>query len=101
VSGSDENWYDPGTNAFYLGANRMTDDGTATGVPTPVVGVIGAGYGGHHESRGARWLSNFATGATTTNTHSVAADPSNGRVFVPFAGTGIVVLQDSSVPTGL
>jgi len=108
VSGEDENWYDPGTNAFYLGANHMTSNGNTNGVATPVIGVISAG--GNHGQRPFRtfgqddvatWIENFATGATTNNTHSVAADPTNGQIFVPVAGSGIMVLADTPSSTGL
>ena len=107
VSGLDEDWYDPGTNAFYLGANHMTSDGNTDGLPTPVIGVISAGGGrsgrGWFDARdsAAKWVENFPTGATTNNTHSVAADPSNGQVFVPVAGYGIMILANTSSATGL
>ncbi|HVB06837.1 MAG TPA: hypothetical protein VNF07_11390, partial [Acidimicrobiales bacterium] len=99
VSGADEIWYDPGTNDFYLGANRMTSDGTTAGYPTPVIGVISAG--GTRQVPRATWLQNFATGGTTTNTHSVAVDPTNHQVFVPVAGVGVAVLAKTPSTTGL
>ncbi|HLY65778.1 MAG TPA: hypothetical protein VKU60_09615, partial [Chloroflexota bacterium] len=42
VGGSDEVWYLPGQSRYYLAASSMTDDGTASGKPTPVLGVIDA-----------------------------------------------------------
>jgi len=114
VSGADEIWFDPGTNNVYFGANRMTSNGcptaaplpsgcTSLGLATPVIGVIasGRGHGHHFGFGGARWVENFATGATTNNTHSVAADPGNGQVYVPIAGVGVMVLANTSSPTGL
>jgi hypothetical protein len=107
VSGADEVWFDEGSGKFYLGANHMTSDGATDGYPTPVIGVIAAGHSGfgHHfwfgDDQQAHWLLNFATGATTTNTHSVAADAGNGKVFVPVASYGITVLENAPAPTGL
>ncbi len=46
VSGADGIWFDPETNDYYLGANRMTSDGTTAGYPTPVIGVTAAGHAG-------------------------------------------------------
>ena len=91
ISGADEIWYDPGTDAYYLGANRMTSDGNTDGYPTPAIGVISGG--GRGRGNGASWLENVPTGATTTNTHSVAVDPNNGQVLVPVAGYGITVME--------
>ena len=64
VGGVDETWYNPGDNRYYLAARDMP-----TGA---VLGVIDAGTN--------TWLVNVATGS---NSHSVAADPSNNHVFVP------------------
>jgi hypothetical protein len=69
VGGSDEVWYDPATNHYYLGAR--SDKNTA-GVTTPVLGTIDAG-------------SNQFDGSvfTSTSAHSVAADKKSHHVFVP------------------
>jgi hypothetical protein len=64
VGGVDEIWYNAGDNRYYLAARDM---------PTgPVLGVI--------DAKTNLWLQNVAT---NTNSHSVAADPSNNHVFVP------------------
>ncbi len=66
VGGSDEVWYDPAWGRFLLAA--VAEPGGS------VLGVIDALNG--------RWLRNLRTGA---HAHSVAADPVNGRAFVPVA----------------
>ncbi|WP_329742196.1 cytochrome C nitrite reductase [Dyella sp. A6] len=66
VGGSDEVWYDRGSDHFYLAAVANTHG--------PVLGVI--------DARTGRWLENLPTGKSA---HSVAADPLNGKVFVPVA----------------
>jgi hypothetical protein len=64
VGGSDEVWFNPGDDQFYLAA-RNNPGG-------PVLGVIDAASG------------SFTTSvATATNAHSVAANPRNNHVFVP------------------
>jgi hypothetical protein len=69
VGGSDEVWYDPASNHYYLGARSNE---TNTGVVTPVLGTIDA-------------ASNVWDGNTPTSTsaHSVAADKVSHHVFVP------------------
>jgi hypothetical protein len=70
VGGVDESWYNPGDNRYYLAARDMPTGGQ--------MGVIDAG------SR--TWLVNVATGS---NAHSISADSSNNKVFVPLqAGAG-------------
>jgi len=64
VGGSDEVWFNPGDNHYYLAARNNTSG--------PVLGVIDA-----DEPR----FDNNAP--TTTNAHSVAADPIFNNVFVP------------------
>ncbi len=69
VGGSDEVWYDRGSNHYYLGARSDEDN---TGKNTPILGVIDAG------------INKFDGGpATSTTAHSVAADSSNLEIFVP------------------
>ena len=82
VGGSDEVWFDPGTNRYYVAADQMTSTGTATGYPTPVLGVISA--------PDDRWIENVPTAISA---HVVAADPANGHVFVPIPGYGIAVFR--------
>jgi hypothetical protein len=72
VGGSDEVWFNPGDDRFYLAASGMTSTGTSSGTPTPVLGVIDAGTN--------TWLFNVPT---SVGAHSVAVDPSNNHAFVP------------------
>jgi len=72
VGGSDEVWYNPGDNRYYLAARSMTSNGMKDGKKTPVLGVIDAGSN--------KWIANLPTG---TGAHSVAVDPANNRVYVP------------------
>nr|WP_294563519.1 hypothetical protein [uncultured Rhodopila sp.] len=69
VGGSDEVWYDPASNHYYLAARNNTDN---TGKISPVLGTVDA-------------KSNVFDGnvATSTSAHSVAADKVSHHVFVP------------------
>ena len=80
VGGSDEVWFNPGDDRYYLAARGMTSNGLATGTPTPVLGVI--------DAEDNEWITNIPTGP---NAHSVAADPINNHVFVPLKGQGVAV----------
>ena len=80
VGGSDEVWFNPGDDRYYLAARGMTSNGLSTGTPTPVLGVIDADDN--------EWITNIPTGP---NAHSVAADPINNRIFVPLRGRGVAV----------
>lgn len=64
VTGSDEVWYNSGDGRYYLAAVRDPSG--------PVLGVI--------DAKTNAWVENLATAYPA---HSVAADPSNNRVFVP------------------
>jgi hypothetical protein len=64
VGGSDEVWFNPGDNRYYLAA-RNDPDG-------PVLGVVDAATN--------VWIQNVATSA---NSHSVAASASTNSVYVP------------------
>ena len=66
VGGSDEVWYDRGLGDFLLAA--VANPGG------PVLGVI--------DARDGRWIANLPSGR---HAHSVAADPINGRAFIPVA----------------
>lgn len=66
VGGSDEVWYDAATGQYLLAAVAQPGG--------PVLGVI--------DARSGNWMRNLPTGA---HAHSVAADPVNGRAFVPVA----------------
>ncbi|HEX4137479.1 MAG TPA: hypothetical protein VHY84_22915, partial [Bryobacteraceae bacterium] len=65
---SDEVWFDKQQDRYYLAA--VANPGG------PVLGIV--------DARNDRWLANLPTGP---HAHSVAADPVNGRVFVPIAAT--------------
>ena len=79
VGGSDQVWYNPGDNRYYLASRLMTSTGMKGGAPTPVLGIIDAATN--------KWIANVPTGK---NAHSVAVDPGNNRVYVPIP-TGIAV----------
>jgi len=66
VGGSDEVWSDPKAGRFYLAAVANTGG--------PVLGVV--------DARAHRWIGNWPTGP---HAHSVTADATTGRVFVPIA----------------
>jgi hypothetical protein len=84
VSGSDEVWFDPASQRYYLGAETMTSNGRSTGYPTPVLGVISA--------RDNSWIENFPTAPSA---HSLAVDPTNRHVLVPIPGYGIAVFSEA------
>jgi hypothetical protein len=68
VSGTDEIWYDPTTNQFYVTGNdaigKFFEIVSDNGVPIQRVDL-----------------------PATTSAHSITVDPFNGDVFVPLAGT--------------
>ena len=64
VGGSDQVWFNPGDNHYYLAARNNTSG--------PVLGVIDADEPGFDNNA-----------PTATNSHSVAADPVFNQVFVP------------------
>ena len=66
VGGSDEVWSDLEAGRYYLAAVANTGG--------PVLGVA--------DSRTNRWIGNWPTGS---HAHSVAADATTGKVFVPIA----------------
>ncbi len=76
VGGSDQVWYNPGDQRYYLAA-RANPGG-------PVLGVI--------DARTHKWLENIST---VKNAHSVAVDPTTNRVFVPLTSQGIGVYTAS------
>jgi len=68
IGGSDQVWFDRGTNHYYLGAhNNLTG-----GQPDPIVGSVDA-------------ITNTFDGShsTSTTAHSIAADQFQHKVFVP------------------
>jgi hypothetical protein len=80
VGGSDEVWYNPGDNRYYLAANRMTADGTSSGAPAPVLGIVDAATN--------QWIANVPTAG---NPHSVAVDPQTNHAVVPIGDVGIAI----------
>jgi DNA-binding beta-propeller fold protein YncE len=81
VGASDEVWYNPGDNHYYLAARNMTATGMKGGPVTPVLGIIDAATN--------QWIQNLPTG---TAAHTVAADPTNNHIFVAVP-TGIAVFS--------
>jgi DNA-binding beta-propeller fold protein YncE len=72
VTGSDEVWFNPGDNRYYLAASNC---GALCG--GPVLGVI--------DAVAKKWLQNVPTG---TGAHSVAVNQENNHVFVPISSVG-------------
>ncbi len=72
LGGTDELWYDPTTNAFYVTGN----DGTNTTRFFDIVPDDGAGI-----------ISQMVDLPATTSAHSITVDPFDGDVFVALAGT--------------
>ena len=69
IGGSDEVWYDRGTNHYFLAARSNTD---SAGKAKPILGVIDAS---------SHRLDQFAP--SSTSSHSVAADKFSHLVFLP------------------
>jgi hypothetical protein len=88
IGGSDEVWYNPGDNRYYLAASSMTSDGTKNGKPAPVLGVIDAGT-----------YAFLGSVPTVAGAHSVAADPQSERIFAPNA-KGVAVYQSPGLARG-
>ncbi len=89
IGGTDEVWYDSGTNRYYVAGSSMTSDGTKTGKPAPTLGVIDAGT--------YQYLGGVST---VPGTHSVAADPKTGRVIVPVPTKGLTVFTPTPLAKG-
>ncbi len=83
VGGEDEVWFNPGNNRYYTAARNWTATGLVGGTLVPVLGVIDAST-----------LNFIENVPTDTNSHSVAADPTTNKVFVPLTTKGIGVFQD-------
>ena len=62
LNGNDEVWYNPGDNQYFLAGSNHTGG--------PILGVVDDG-------------SIDASATTAAGSHSVAADPTTGKVFVP------------------
>jgi len=86
VGGSDEVWYNPGDNRYYLAANTWTTTGK-TGAPlNPVLGIIDAGTNTF-----------IANEPTAIGAHSVAVDPFTNQVFVPFPNGAIGIFAGAAL----
>jgi hypothetical protein len=85
VGGSDEVWYNPGDNHYYLGANSWTTTGLTGGTLFPVLGVVDAGTN--------TWIENVPT---VVGAHSVAANAVTDEIFVPLTDVGIGVYTGGS-----
>jgi hypothetical protein len=70
LGGTDELWFDPTTNAFYVTGNNGTNG-------SRFFDVVDADGN----------LKQTVSLPTTTSAHSITVDPFNGDVFVPLAGT--------------
>jgi hypothetical protein len=68
IGGSDEVWYDPGTNHYFLAARNNL----SAALTTPILGSVDA-----------RTHQVDPSAATSTTAHSVAADAKTHNVFVP------------------
>ncbi len=77
VGGVDEIWYNAGDNRYYVAARDMPNG--------PVLGVI--------DATGRQWLQNVPSNA---NSHSLAVDSSNNRVFVPAQSGGLCGTQSAN-----
>jgi hypothetical protein len=77
VGGTDEVWYNPGDQKYYLAARDMPNG--------PVMGVI--------DAVSHQWLQNVTTGS---NSHSIAVDSSNNHAFVPLQAGGACQTQSSN-----
>lgn len=69
IGGSDEVWYDRGTQHYFLAARANTD---AAGTVTPILGAVDALTHQFDQSV-----------AASTTSHSVAADKNSHLVFLP------------------
>ena len=73
LSGTDEIWYDPSTNAFYVTGNNGSNNTRFFDVVT--------------DAGAASTITQNVPLPTTTSAHSITVDPFNGDVFVALAGT--------------
>src|SRR5207244_2487594 len=89
VVDSDEVWYNPGDNRYYLAANTWTTTGL-TGAPlNPVLGIIDAGTNTF-----------VANESTAIGAHSVAVDPANHAAFVPLPNGAIGIFTRAAFTPG-
>lgn len=77
LNGSDEVWYNPGDNHYFLALGNHTAGGVVGGAAAPILGVA--------DQRGDQDIED-AGPTTLRGSHSVAADPVNNQVYVPING---------------
>jgi hypothetical protein len=104
LGGSDEVWYNPGDNRYYLAMSSWTSTGLIGGTAKPSLGIIDAGS----TEGGALFIQNIPT---TRTSHTLAAvydcqrptgkcKPINNRVFVPLTvqtGSATVALDSGGI----
>jgi hypothetical protein len=73
LGGTDELWYDPATNAFYVTGNNGSNTTRFFDIVT--------------DNGAASSISQMVDLPDTTSAHSITVDPFNGDVFVALAGT--------------
>jgi hypothetical protein len=71
LNGSDEVWYNPGDNHYFLAESNHN---VSTPTPGPILGVVDQSADDGNED---------ATPTTAAGSHSVAADPVKNQVYVP------------------
>jgi hypothetical protein len=83
VTGSDEVWYNPGDNRYYLAARNQPSGSAGVDQFSPVLGIVDA-----------RTMTLDQVAPTVTqgrgSAHSVAVDPHNNHALVPFAVNNVV-----------
>jgi hypothetical protein len=99
VGGSDEVWYNPVDDTYYLAASSWTTTGISGGPANPVLGIIDAGTS-NSGPEGPLWTENVPTGSgahsvaavyATKNTNSNGTNVPQNRAYVPLRiGTTIV-----------
>jgi hypothetical protein len=89
VGGSDEVWFNPGDNRYYLAASSWTTTALTGGPSFPVLGVIDAITN--------TWIENVPTENSGGGTaHSVAVNPQTNEIFLPLPDVGIGVYTGGS-----
>jgi DNA-binding beta-propeller fold protein YncE len=87
IGGSDEVWFNPRDQHYYLAANNWTATGLKGGALLPALGIVDADTN--------TWLENVPT---IMGAHSVAANPVTNEIFVPLTNVGIGVYAPVSTP---
>lgn len=95
ISGTDEAWYDPGTNMYYSPSGKMTSNGAAGGgINTPEIGMISGG--GTASDPVAHWVGSVPMNPTV-NVRAMAVDAGNHQMFMLGLTYGILVFKNSRV----